>query len=194
MLKLGTLFSNYESVRVARDVLGLQHMVHGLYVENQKVRRELIETCVNRRRYVDDVTTHAPATLGNVGLLVWGPSCQPFSKAGKGLGVGDARNLMNYGLHYIWKPLPRCRIIEVVGIQRYKPFWRNIVKRVKMRGRGNCAVYTCVRDTAEHELPKRRRRMYVSVISKKHRLQGFSFKRASSDALHQHMAELGNEL
>ena len=103
-------------------------------------------------------------------LYVAGFPCQPFSGAGKGRGLEDARGTVFFGCaDYIQKKQPRMYILEnvkrILSNDKGRT-WELIMNTLITMNRGAYHVDWKVLDTQEHGVPQSRPRVYIVGVLK----------------------------
>lgn len=112
MLKLGTLFSGIGAPEQALQSLGIKHQI-ALACDNDPFVKQTYLENYKCNEYYDDIQ-HINK-LPKLDMLVFGFPCQPFSIAGKGLGLKDPRGKLLYNtLNLIETNPPEVVIAENV--------------------------------------------------------------------------------
>lgn len=163
-----------KPLRVGTDCSGIDAPIQALI--NLKIpfthvfSSEIDEHCVqsiranyNPKIIYTDITQRDPRSVPNIDLYVCGFPCQPFSKAGRQLGVHDERS------HVVF----HC--LELIRIKRPKYFILENVKQVLTTDGGRLFrtildilsdlhsynIYWNVLNTKDYGIPQNRERLYI---------------------------------
>lgn len=102
---------------------------------------------------------------GDLSLLYAGPPCQPFSQAGKKMGLKDERGPLIFEVVRFAKAmLPEAVFIEQVeGVLKSKGVIEGMLRRLKRLGYG--VNYTII-NAVDAGVPQRRRRLVITAIKR----------------------------
>ena len=171
MIRVVTECSGLEPLPYALDQLGL----HGKYVieaacEVDRKCRRVIRAChdgdARPRRLLRDITVRLPAELPDHDLYVAGFPCQPFSCAGKNLGLQDGQGrglIIKHVIAALQAKMPRAFVLEnVKGLTtHHRETLQAILHSLRAMGDGAYRVGYKVLDTMDFGLPQHRERTYV---------------------------------
>lgn len=166
MITIGTFFSGIGAPEQAVRHLGLPHNIAYACDNDPYVKSTYLH---NYRcgMFYDDITTIR--NLPTVDLLVFGFPCQPFSLAGKGLGLEDQRGqLVFHALNLIEKSHPRHIIAEnVAGLVTRDggKLLHDIESRFRKMGYN---VKSSILDSLGFGLPQKRERVWIVATKDKH--------------------------
>ena len=105
----------------------------------------------------------------DVDVMISGAPCPPFSSAGKGKAMADARGwlLLSSVKYAVMRKPPVLGLENVKGLANVKNKWilKRIQRILKLAG---YKCYCAVMDTKEHGIPQSRPRVYLIASLKKH--------------------------
>ena len=159
MIKVFEMFSGYGGASFALKKAGIEFECVG-FSEIDKYAIQCFEQNHGGKNY-GDITKLDWTQIPDFDLLTGGFSCQPFSLAGKGLGVKDNRGeLANYLTKALIVKQPKYFMFEnVKGFmsKRHEEFRKKLLK--DWREAGYKVVYK-VLNTREHGIPQNRSRVF----------------------------------
>jgi site-specific DNA-cytosine methylase len=105
---------------------------------------------------------------GGLDLVSGGPPCQPWSTAGKGLGVADERDVLGATPQFVASSAPRAFVFENVPgllLGENKPYAEWLIKRLREPGNAlQYGVAAGVLNAADFGAPQTRRRAFIIGI------------------------------
>ncbi|CAE7611385.1 ngoBIM [Symbiodinium necroappetens] len=166
LLRLGTDFSGLDTVCYALQELGIG-FEHEFSCESQKHRQQFIAANHKPKMMFEDINTRDQSKVPSVDLYVLGPDCQPYSKAGRGLGSADPRaSSLRSALEYVACRKPRVVILEnVPDLQRHADSFELIMS--VLHESGYQASFN-IMNTRDWGVPQCRRRLYVVAVYRAH--------------------------
>jgi DNA (cytosine-5)-methyltransferase 1 len=161
-LRVGTDCSGIEAPIQALKNLGI-NFEHVFSCEIDKYARRSIKANYEPGILYEDITTRDHSALPDIDLYVCGFPCQPFSHAGKRLGIEDPRGTIFWHcLEVIKEKLPFIFILEnvkgILSINKGRTF-QNIIKSLNDVGCYN--VDWKVLNTKDYGIPQIRKRVYI---------------------------------
>jgi DNA (cytosine-5)-methyltransferase 1 len=141
---------------------------HEFACEKDKYALESIAANYSPKVLYTDITKRKHSELPDIDLYVCGFPCQPFSAAGKRLGMEDHRsNIMQHCIKVIRAKKPKYFILENVknfkSIDKGGPF-EYLLKALKRGGKYN--VYWDILNTRDYGIPQNRERIFFIGIRK----------------------------
>ena len=180
MIRLGTDFSGLETPAQALEGLRVPFR-HVFATEIQSHLRHFIRKHfpVEERVY-KDVQKRSVHKMLPVDLYVAGPPCQPWSKAGKMMGLEDMKGrgvLLFSTLEYISQHRPKVVVLENVATLARPKFKANLEALCQfLQENLGYEVHWAKIDTLDHGLPQARSRVYIVGFRLPGQLQApFSF-------------------
>jgi len=105
----------------------------------------------------------------NCNILIAGPPCQPYSRAGKGLGQKDLRDGIPIVLDALQKTTPQVIIIEnVVGLKRNTIYFEDTISELKTLG---YTVNYNILNAKNYGVPQNRERIFIIGVRNKRPFQ-----------------------
>jgi len=159
-LKVGTLFSGIGAPEEALRQMGILHAVEFACDNCAIAKKTYLENCACGH-FFDDIYDMDGTKLPLIDLLIFGFPCQPFSVAGKGVGLVDERGqAMLRALRVIHECAPRVVVAENVEglLTQHSTTLQVLIK--SLSDMGYYVNYT-VLDSLDFGLPQRRRRLWI---------------------------------
>lgn len=158
-LSLGTFFSGLDTPSIALAHLGVPCNLKFI-VEKEADLRTLAKARFGAVKAYKDVTTCDYSTMADVQVLVGGPPCQSFSKAGKLKGMDDSRGKLIYSMvdfieKKYWDASPEEPVLMIMEnastlLKRFREAYRSIRARLHAIG---YSVRAETLNTCKHGLP-----------------------------------------
>jgi DNA-cytosine methyltransferase len=166
---VGSDCSGWCSEHFALDKLGVYDYVHTFACDINKWSKKFIMQNVGPRLWYDDCLSNEHKKAPYVDLYVAGFPCQPFSKAGKNLGLNDFRGQVVYGvLDYISRRQPAVFILENVKnllAKTHTDAWHSIIQflcRIRLStGQLAYSIDFAVLNSKNYGVPQNRERVYI---------------------------------
>ena len=115
----------------------------------------------------------------DIDIYCCGFPCQPFSKAGKGLGPHDARGtIISHVIDFLSQHTPRAFILENVPAlaTTFKPFFESIMHALRsIRDSSYTVSWQVLEARAYGGLPQKRKRVFIVGICKHAQVNEFQF-------------------
>jgi DNA (cytosine-5)-methyltransferase 1 len=118
-------------------------------------------TAVTKKRHETICTTIDENTkIDNCDILIGGPPCQPFSKAGSQKGNKDIRDQIPIYIHHLRKLRPKAFLMENVEnlASRHGEYFDWILSKMKKIG---YKIFTRVLDCSYYDVPQKRKRLFI---------------------------------
>lgn len=108
-------------------------------------------------------TDFASLLPGGVDAVIGGPPCQPYSRAGSGAGPADPRDGVPAFLAAVRALSPKVVIMENVPAMLR---WPGVVDSLvdSLYSEGYSAIETRILKAEEHQVPQRRRRLFIVAV------------------------------
>ena len=166
---VGSDCSGWCSEHFALDKLGVYDYVHMFACDINKWSKKFIMQNVGPQLWYDDCLSNEHKKAPYVDLYVAGFPCQPFSKAGKNLGLNDFRGQVVYGvLDYINRRQPVVFILENVKnllAKTHTDAWHSIIQflcNIRLStGQLAYSIDFKVLNSKNYGVPQNRERVYI---------------------------------
>lgn len=177
--KLGTDFSGLDTPAQALMALGVPFELK-FSTEIQPHLRKFIRRNFCKGTVYKNVSKRTVETMPYVDVYVAGPPCQPWSTAGKQMGLNDlsGRGILLYEcLKYINTHKPKVVVLENVSnlaSDKFKDEFTDLCNILRLE----CGYDVCWQrvDTLHHGIPQSRPRVYIVAFQKSVRLvRSFEF-------------------
>lgn len=162
-LRVATLFSGIGAPEVALKELGVPHRVV-LACDCDAAARKTYCSNLGCDSFYDDVR-QVPTILPNLDLLVFGFPCQPFSAAGRRLGLKDPRGkLIQEATRILVGSKPRYFVAENVGNLVRHDGGRTLAKVLRWLRSAEYRVTHTVLNSLDFGVPQSRERVWFVGI------------------------------
>jgi DNA-cytosine methyltransferase len=161
---IGSDFAGINSPILALMILGIPHTEAFMSDKDPKCQRMLLHHFPRAANYYSHVEMRDNATTPYVDVYLTTAPCQPFSQAGKRLGVEDARGtLFFYSLDFVEKKHSKLVLMENVQdlFLKFHDFYLQIVHLMTALGYDCPVADNPVVNTKWHGVPQNRGRMVL---------------------------------
>lgn len=160
-------FAGYGGASFALSRSGINHKVIG-YSEIDKYAVKIYEENHKGIKNYGDITSIVPEDLPDFDLFTGGFPCQPFSTAGKGLGIQEKRGILFYDIiRIISVKKPKHVLLEnVKGLtsKKHKEVLSLIISELESIG---YQVFYNVLNTLDYGIPQNRERLWIYATQSK---------------------------
>ena len=179
ILKIGTDCSGMEAPIEALKQLN-KKFKHVFSSENNKYCIETIQANCDPNIIFTDITCRNIKDVPNIDIYICGFPCQPFSYAGKRMGVVDNRFDIFWSCYNVIKfKIPKVFILEnVPGLltQNNGVVFKMIIENLTYLNVYD--VYYKILNTLDYGIPQHRKRLYIIGIRKDIKTKNFKFPAA----------------
>ena len=176
IVTVGTDFSGMGGGEESFRKLGVNHVVK-FSCDNNKACEKLLKYKCKPEVFFEDILLRKPEDEPYVDVYLWAAPCQPFSTAGKGEGIADARGgpMLNAAMGFIERNKPRLTVMEnVKGLtnKKNKVVLTTLVKKLKGLG---YSVAVGLLNTKSYGVPQDRSRLYLVAVRKDSQRRDFQW-------------------
>ena len=167
-LRVGSHCSGWMTDSLALDNLAMDHKIV-MACDSSPAVNKLIQQNFEVETWYDDMTKISVSKMpDNLDLYSCGFPCQPYSAAGKGLGLGDERATpLHVVLQYVTCHRPNMVLLENVprfSMGKHKEAFDLVLS--KLRKVGEYEVYHKIINTLDHGVAQHRRRLFIVCIKR----------------------------
>ena len=176
-LRVGSHCSGWMTDSLALENLAVPHKIVMASDVSPSVK-QLVQQNFEVETWYDDMTKVSVSKMpGKLDLYSCGFPCQPYSAAGKGLGLGDARATpLHVLLQYVARHRPNMVLLENVEAfsrGKHKEAFELVLKR--LRDFGVYEAHHNIVNTLDHGVAQHRRRVFIVCIKRSMMQKPFSW-------------------